>query len=114
MRLLILFAALLLPVSAVAGEPSWLSTPSGSVTVIHPGPGYDYLYDDHRNTATIYDVMPGVRWYSAHDAHGKTTSQGYLFDPYPRSAPLSVPESLRSSPSPYPYEPGAGLYPLSR
>lgn len=98
LRLLILFVGLLIPVSAVADDPAWLTNPSGGVTVLHSHPGVDYLYDDKGHTATIYGTDPGMRWYSTQDSHTGKTTQGYFFNPSARSAPLRAPESLAYPP----------------
>lgn len=98
MRLLALLTLILLPVSAMADDASWLSAPSGNVTVLHQSSGIDYYYDQHRNSGTVYDVLPGLRWYSTQNSQGKIT-QGYVYEPFPRTEPLRVP-SYTPLPSP--------------
>jgi hypothetical protein len=100
MRLLMLFALLLLPVSAFAQSaalpPIGLQ---GSATVIHPAPGVDYYYDQKGNSTTVYRTAPHVFAYSSQDSHGRITTQGFLFDPHPRPEPLQTPSSqYRSAP----------------
>jgi hypothetical protein len=83
MRLLILLALCLLPLSAQASgfdnlppSPSLFSQSSG-VTVLHPAPGVDTLWDQHSNHVTILDTgTPGTKWYSQQDPTGRITSQG--------------------------------------
>jgi hypothetical protein len=58
-----------------------------SVTVLHPGPGVSYLYDQRGHSTTVYKVNPGMQWYF--------TSQGYVFDPLGTPQSLRVPESMR-------------------
>ena len=116
MPLFIVLALLLLPVPAFAGDPSpsWMTSPSGNVTVLHQPSGIDYAYDMNRNSATIYPVTPTSRWYSAQDAHGKIT-QGYLFDPMPRASfgePFSTLPSVLDNP--YQYTMPSDRYPSSR
>jgi hypothetical protein len=91
----------LLPLSAFAQSVPLL--PSGmndSVTVLHPAPGIDYLYDQAGHSATVLEEGPGLKWYSAEDPQGRITSQGFLFDPIPAPKPLTVPESMRYIPPP--------------
>lgn len=87
--LLILFVALLLPVSVFAGDPApnWLTQPSSGVTILHPQDRIDYAYDDHGHSATIYRSDLGLSWYSTMDSHTGKQSQGYLFEPAPRYTP---------------------------
>ena len=101
MRLPLLLALFLIPVSAFAEDPPWFIAPSsGSVTVVHPAPGIDYYTDLHGHSATILDEGSGLHWYSAQDPQGRITSQGFLFDPIPAPKPLTVPESMRYIPPP--------------
>ena len=91
MLLLILFAVFLLPIAAFAQTvpPPGLQ---GSVTVLHPVPGIDYAYDQHSNSATIYQTpLPGLSWYSQQNRFGNITQQGYLFEPFQPSRQLEVP-----------------------
>ena len=100
MRLPLLLALFLIPVSAFAEDPPWFMAPSsGSVTVVHPSAGIDYYTDLHGHSATVLDEGSGLHWYSAHDPQGRITSQGFLFDPMPAPKTLTVPESMQPQPS---------------
>lgn len=96
MRLLIVLALCLLPLSALAGDydtsPSIFSN-ADSVTVIHPSPGEDYLYNSRANSATILQQGSGLSWYSRTDKNNHIT-QGYLFDPIPREELFRLPTPL--------------------
>jgi hypothetical protein len=92
MVLLLLGFLFLLPLSAFAQSSPPIGL-QGSATVLHPAPGVDYLYAQHGNSTTIYGSDPAMRWQSSQDAHRQIISQGFLFDPNPRPAPLRVPES---------------------
>lgn len=96
MRLLILLATLLLPLSAFA-QSMLLPGLDNSVTVLHPSPGISQLYDQRGNSATVYESSPGLSWYSQQDRYGKIQSQGYVFDPL-KTQPLRVPDSMRYTP----------------
>jgi hypothetical protein len=99
MRLLILLAILLLPLSAFAQSTLPLGF-DNSVTVLHPSPGISQLYDQRGNGLTIYESGPNLSWYSQHDRYGKIQSQGYVFDPLGPPQPLRVPDSMRYVPQP--------------
>ena len=101
--LLTFMSLMVMPAYGLAETPTVLSGVSGSVTILHQPSGIDYYYDLNRNSATVYPVFPGVRWYSAQDRHGKTT-QGYLFDPMPRTSfgePFSTLPSVLDNPYHY-------------
>lgn len=83
---------------ALAEEPPPFLSPFDSVTVIHPAPGMDYLYDQHGNSATILQQGPGLSWYSQENKYGQIQSQGYLFDPLGPREPLTVPSVDRYAP----------------
>ena len=89
MRLLMLFALLLFPLSVFAQSVPPIGL-QGSATVIHPAPGVDYYYDLNGNSTTVYRTAPHVSAYSSHDSHGRIIAQGFVFDPNPRSEPLRV------------------------
>ena len=92
MRLLILFALLLLPVSVFAQSVSPIGL-QGSTTLIHPAPGIDYYYDLNGNSTTVYRTAPNVSAYSSHDSHGRIIAQGFVYDPDPGPEPPRVPLS---------------------
>ena len=98
MRLLIVLALCLIPLSAFAQSvpPPMPSITNDSVTVIHPTPYSDVLYDQYGNSAAIYQQGPGLSWYSQQDKNGNIVSQGYLFAPLPRPEPLTMPSNLPS------------------
>lgn len=77
MRLLILLATILLPLSAFA-QSTLPPGVDGSVTVLHPAPGINALYDQRSNSATVYEVNPHMSWYSQRDQYGTIESQGYV------------------------------------
>ena len=99
MRLLILLATLLLPLSAFA-QSSLFPSISSPVTVLHPSPGISQLYDQRGNSATVYESSPGLSWYSQQDRYGRIQSQGYVFDPIGPQQLLRVPDSMRYVPQP--------------
>ena len=102
MALLIVLALCLLALSALAQSvpPQMPPITNDSVTVIHPTPYSDVMYDQYGNSAAIYQQGPGLSWYSQQDKNGNIVSQGYLFTPLPRPEPLTMPSNL--SPREYP------------
>ena len=78
------------PVRAESVSPPMPLITKEGVTVIHPTPYSDVLYDQYGNSATIYQQGRGLSWYSQHDKAGKIVAQGYLFNPVPRPEPLRV------------------------
>ena len=94
--LIILLALWFLPLSvhAQSVSPPMPLIPKEGVTVIHPTPYSDVLYDQYGNSATIYQQGRGLSWYSQHDKSGNIVSQGYLFNPVPRPEPLRVPPPI--------------------
>ena len=95
LALLTFIAFMVMPYQALAEEPPWFVSPSSSLTIIHPTPAVDYLYDQTGHSATVVTPFPGLRWYSAQDPQGRITAQGYLFDPLPASKPLTMSSSMR-------------------
>jgi len=95
MTFMLFMALLLFPFSLSAQV---LPLDSNGLTLIHPSPSTSYLYDQRGNSATIYEINPGVRWYSQENQQGRITSQGYVFEPIARPKPLRVPESMRITP----------------
>lgn len=91
--LIILITLCVLPLTVGAqsiSPPMPLITKEG-VTVIHPTPYSEVLYDHYGNSAMIYQQGRGLSWYSQRDKTGKIVAQGYLFNPVPRPEPLRVP-----------------------
>ena len=96
MPLLTLLALFLLPltappIQAFDFDQSSLFSASLSVTLIHPAPNIDFLYNQRGESATIYQQGPGSSWYSNQDGYRRIDSQGYLFEPNPRPAQIEVP-----------------------
>jgi hypothetical protein len=79
------------PVYAQSVSPLMPLITKEGVTVIHPTPYSDLLYDQYGNSATIYQQGRGLSWFSQHDKAGKIVAQGYLFNPVPHPEPLPVP-----------------------
>jgi hypothetical protein len=100
MRLPLLLALFLIPVSAFAEDTPWFIAPSsGSLTVVHPAPGIDYYTDLHGSSATVLDEGSGLHWYSAHDPQGQITSQGFRSDPGTETVDRAGVHALYSAPS---------------
>ncbi|MEP6934523.1 MAG: hypothetical protein ABI988_11345 [Nitrospirota bacterium] len=98
MKLLLVLAMSLvaLPLLAADNTPSIFSTPP--ITMVHPMPGMDYLYNQRGESTTILQPLPGLSWYSQEDRFGRITNQGYLFDPFGPREPLQVPSVDRYAP----------------
>ena len=96
MRLLLLFALLLSPVSVFAQTVPPIGL-QGYANVIHPEPGVDYYYDQKGNSTTVYRTAPHVFAYSSHDSHGRIVAQGFVFDPRLTPEPQAVPPSQKGT-----------------
>jgi len=91
MRLLILCALCLLPLSAFAQPvPPLPSDTGGAVTVLPVAPGVTSYWDQRGGHTTVYGSDPAMQWYSTQDPQGHITQQGYLFNPWVER-PLRVP-----------------------
>lgn len=53
--------------------------------LLHPAPGISHLYDQRGNSATVYEVNPGMQWHSLElgiiKSHPTLGTQGHVVPP---------------------------------
>src|SRR5262245_61760365 len=104
MRLLILFALLLLPIMAFAQiVPAPSDGPSNPVTQFRAN-GFGYQFDPGGRSTSLYDMGSGMIGYQSRDRSGRVTGFGTIYQGI-QTKPLELQPDLQDMLTTQPYYP---------